>query len=251
MSLTFNEATHRYRLDRKAVPSVTGLLNRGLPNEALLRWAPRVVAEFVADFPDEVEALRALGREPMVQALKSMPDQKRNTAALRGTEVHAIAERVVHGEGVEVPPEHAAMVQGYVDFLDRFDVVPILTERSCANRSAWYAGRFDLIATVRGGDTWLLDAKTSKAVYGQVALQLAGYAECEFYVSDDDPDTEHPMPEIQRTGVLHITEWGTELVPMEWDAAVTSDWLKVLDVAKARKRIDAYAGEPITDPADL
>jgi len=251
MSLVFNAATHRYRCDRKPIQGATTILKAGLPMESLPYWSAKSVAEFVADNPDEVELLREMGREPMVNALKGVPWESRDRAAMRGTEVHALAERVIHGEAVEVPdPEHRVLVQGYVDWLDRFEVDALLTERSCANREHWYAGRFDLVARLRS-TTWLLDVKTARGVYGSTALQLAAYAMAEFYVDDDEPDLEHPMPQIERTGVLHVTTEGTELYPMRYDADVRQDWLNVLAVAKRRKQIDAHRLEPITEPDEL
>lgn len=247
MPLTFNADSHRYRLDGKPVPSVTGLIKGGLPKDALVYWSAKTVAEYVADNPDAVDNLRDMGREPMVQALKSVPWQVRNEAAVRGTDVHAIAEQIVHGHDAEVPGHLAGYVRGYADFLDRFAVEPILTECSVAHRGLWYAGRFDLIADING-TRWMLDNKTSTHVYGETALQLAAYAGADFYVTDDDAHTEHPLPECERFGVLHVTEHGTSLYPMRdaWD-----DWTAVLAVAKRRKEIDAHRLDEITEPHEL
>jgi hypothetical protein len=135
---------------------------------------------------------------------------KRDEAAIRGTDVHAIAERLVHGESVEVPAHLVAHVEGYAKLLDAFQIEPILTERSVANRKLWYSGRFDAIVKLNGL-TYLLDWKTSKGVYGETALQTSAYARAEFYVNDDDPDTEYPLPHIDHIGVVHITESGSTL----------------------------------------
>lgn len=247
MSLTFNAETHRYRLDGKQVPSVTGLLSRGLPKEALVRWAARSVAEYVADNPDAVDALRFMGRDSMVAALKAVPDDTSKRAAIRGTDVHAIAEQIIHGHEVDVPVHLIDHVAGYVRFLDGFGVVPILTEKSVAHRGLHYAGRFDLIAQI-GMDIWFLDNKTSRSVYPETALQLSAYAGAEFYVTDDEPDTEHPLPAVDRYGVLHVTEDGTTLVEMApaWD-----EWCAVLAVAKARKAIEAKKLREITTLEEL
>lgn len=247
MPLTFDPERHRYRLDGKPVPSVTTLIKGGLPKDALVYWSAKAVAEYVADNRDAVDSLRDMGREPMVQALKSVPWQARNEAAVRGTDVHVLAERLVHGDEVDVPGHLAGHVKGYADFLDRFGVDPILTERSVAHRGLYYAGRFDLIAWLND-DLWMLDIKTSTNVYGETALQLAAYAGADFYVTDDDPDTEHDLPECRRFGVLHVTEYGTSLYPMRdaWD-----DWTAVLAVAKRRKDIEAHKLTEITEPTEL
>jgi hypothetical protein len=111
MTLRFTAKTHRYFLDGSPIPGVTTLIGKGLPKPALVYWSAKTVAEWVADNPDGVEAFRATGRGPMVAALKEIPWQKRDEAAIRGTDVHALAERVIRGEAVEVP-EHLAEADG-------------------------------------------------------------------------------------------------------------------------------------------
>lgn len=251
MSLTFSPKNHQYRMDKKPVKGVTTLLGKGLPKEGLMYWSAKTVAEYVADDPAGVEALRGLGRGPMVNALKGIPWQKRDDAAVRGTDVHAIAEQIVHGTEVDVPEHLLAHVNGYAEFLDAFRVVPVLTERSVGNRAHWYAGRFDLIADM-GGTRWLLDVKTSKSVYGSIALQCAAYANAEFYVDDDDPDTEHPLPEgIERYGVLHVTEYGTELRPLDSTASPFRIFTHIAYVAKCRESIDLMIADAVTDLENL
>jgi len=94
MTLRFTAKTHRYFLDGSPIPGVTTLIGKGLPSPALVYWSAKTVAEWVADNPDGVEAFRATGRGPMVAALKEIPWQKRDEAAIRGTDVHALAEPI-------------------------------------------------------------------------------------------------------------------------------------------------------------
>jgi hypothetical protein len=214
MSLTFNEASHRYRLDSKHVTGVTTILGKGVPKPALTRWSAKVVAEYVADNEDAVAGLRAMGRGPMVGALSQTPWQKRDDAGVRGTEVHAIAEEIVNGREVDVPERLMAYVDDYVRFLDTWHVEPIVTEVSVANREQWYAGRPDFIGRIGGifgGQVTCLDWKTSKGVYGETALQTAAYSRAEFYVASNEDQTEHPLPDVERLGVVHITPEGTQV----------------------------------------
>lgn len=251
MTLKFSPGNHTYWLDKKRCPGVTTLLGKGLPKPALPYWSAKCVAEYVADNPEGLKALREMGREPMVAALKGMPWQKRDEAAVRGTDVHAIAERVVHSEQVDVPEHLIGHVQGYVDWLDEFKVEPILTERSVGNRGLWYAGRFDLIADM-AGSRWMLDVKTSKGVYGETAMQTDAYRNAEFYVEDDDPDTEHPMPEgIERLGVIHVTENGTQLYPLESDGSAFRIFKHVAYLAKNADVISGFISEPVNEIGSL
>jgi hypothetical protein len=237
MSLVFFEKSHRYKLDGKWVPGVTTLLSKGLPKPALVRWAAKTVAEFVASNPEDVETLRRMGHGPMVDALKATPWQERDDAAVRGTDVHDIAEKLVHGEEVAVPEHLADSVNGYVRWLDASGVEPIWTERPVASRKWWYAGKPDIVCRI-GADVWLLDWKTARGVYGDNALQVCAYGNAEF--SAATPEDEEPMPHIDRYGVVHIQPDGTELHEVTDPAAAFKDFLHVVWVANAEDRIKNY-----------
>lgn len=247
MSLKFNESSHKYWLDGRPVPSVTTLIGKGLPKESLIRWAATEAAIYAADNFDD---LAERDYDEVVNLVKGAPWAKRDAAAVRGTDVHALAEQLIHGNEVEVPAHLAEYVRGFAEFIDTFAVVPVLTEKAAANRTHHYAGKFDLIADM-GGTRWLLDIKTAKRVYPDTALQLAAYRGCEFYVNDDDPDTEHQMPEVERVGVLHVTPDGTCLYPMTGGADPWEAWLAVMAVAKKRKDIETYRLDPIYAPEEL
>lgn len=240
MGLTFDEKSHRYRLDGKTVRSVTGLLSDGLPKD-ISRWAARTVAERVADDPDTWERLSELGREPFIAALAATPFQVRNEAATRGTDVHAIAEDIIHGREVEVPARLEGYVTGYVQWLDEFGVEPVLVERRVANRKHWYAGTMDGIVTLGSGETLLVDLKTSGRIYGSHAVQLAAYEQCEFY--EDDDGAEHPMPAVDGLAVIHVTPLGTDMFRVTDVPLVREVWWNVLAVAKAKRAIEAVFGD--------
>lgn len=248
MSLVFRPGNHTYWLDGQHIPGVTTLIKKGLPAPALVRWSAKTVAEWVAEHPDITELLHQHGgTQPLIGFLSKIPWQQRDDAAVRGTDVHALAERLIHGEPVDVPDHLTAYVDGYVNWLNEFNPKPLLTERPIGNRRWWYAGTFDLIAELLG-ETWLLDVKTSKRVYGNNAIQLAAYAGAEFYLDEDG--AEQPLPGIDRLGILHVTPYGTTLHPVQADQqeAAWKDWLHIAWVGKAEKRIDAYFGSPIEQP---
>lgn len=250
MSLKFNPASHRYWLDGKPVKGATTLMKMEKPY--LIDWAARMVAEYVAYRPEEIRAMYdSMDAAQIAGALKVVHNVKRDAAAVRGTNVHAIAERVVHGEAVEVPEHLAGFVSGYVDWLDRFQVAPVLTERSVGNRKHWYAGRFDLIADI-AGTRWCLDVKTSASVYGETAMQLAAYANAEFYVNDDDPDTEYPMPDgIERYGVIHVQDGTTTLYPYESGPLPFQLFLHVAYANKHTEAIKKFKHEAVYDLTEL
>lgn len=247
MSLTFNERNHSYRLDGKPCPGVTGLLSGGIPKPALTYWAARTVAEYVADHDAEVEQLRGMGRASMVAALKEVPWTQRDEAAAKGTEVHALADRLAHGEEVEVPDHIAGHVDGYVRFLDLWQPRTILTEFRCASRQWWYAGTGDLLAEI-DGVVFCLDVKASRGVYGETASQTAAYSRSEFFMAEDG--TEQPMPPVERLAVLHVREDGTDLLPVADPEAAWKTFLHAAWLAKQKDRIKAQIGEPMRHPSE-
>lgn len=253
MSLEFYPDSHRYRLDGPWVPGVTTQLNGGLPKKQLMYWSARTVAEYVADHPEDVDALRRMGRGPMVQALKETPWQARDTAAVRGTDVHALAEQLAQHEQVDVPEHLDGYVQSCVQFLDEWRPTTLLTERQVAHRAHWWAGTFDLIVRLPDGRIILIDWKTNASgVFPETALQLAAYRHAEFYVADDG--TEQPMPPIDDTWVVWLRPDEYQVIPVKGDAEAYKTFRHVSYVANAAKRMQGnktepgWVGAPLTAP---
>lgn len=251
--LVFYEKSHRYRLDGQWVPGVTTLIKDGLPNKALMYWSARTVAEYVADNPEGVDALRSLGRNGMVAALKETPWQKRDDAAVRGTDVHALAERIVHGEEVEVPEHLAGYVQSCVDFFDTWRPTPLVVERPLAHRAHWWAGTGDLFASLPDGRVALFDHKTSASgIWPEAAFQLAAYSHAEFYVDEDG--TEKPIPQVDFCAAVHLRPDGYEVVPVKADDQTYKEFRHLAYVAQAAKRAkgskteQGYIGEALEAP---
>jgi hypothetical protein len=215
---------HTYKLDGETVTGVTTLIKGGFPAPGLIGWTGKVVAEYVADTDDaELAALRALGRDPMIAALRALPYASRDKAAARGTHVHAFAERLSKGEQLnygtdadDIPPELEGHVESCLAFLDQWHVRPVLTEVVIGNRWVPYAGTLDLVADIPGIGRALVDWKTgTSGIWPEAVLQLAAYRYADFYAADDG--TEIPMTEvgIDATYACHIRADGYDLVPLD------------------------------------
>lgn len=239
----YNDDSHSYWLDGKRAPNVTTIMRGGVPIPTLVDWSARMTAEWVMDHPEELPALYAGGRAPGVAFLSSIHDEVRNRAGVKGTQVHNLAEAVIHDEPVEVPQELAGHVAGYIRFLNEFSPEPILTERPVASRAYRYAGRPDLVAEL-GGVVWLLDNKTSTYVYGDTALQCAAYARAEVYL--DEQGEEKPMPTIERIGVVHIGPMGTELYDLGSIDAAFEEFCAARVTYEGTKRRRNLIGDPLT-----
>ncbi len=241
---------HTYTLDGVKADGVTTLIGKGLPKPALPNWSARCVAEYVADADEAtLAALRALGREPMVKALKEVPWAQRDAAAARGTEVHTLAERLIMGEEVDVPEELAGHVKAAVDFMDDWKVRPIITEAVVGNRRWRYAGTFDLVADVPGRGRAIIDYKTSRSgIFPETALQLAAYRHADSFLS---MGVELPMAELQIDCGLAV--WlradGYDVIPLNCDDSVFQSFLYVAQVARVADRMREWVGESLPRPA--
>ena len=72
--LTFTHNGHRYKLDGLPVTGVTTIIGGGIPKPALVRWAPRVVAEWVTDPENRprLDELLAGDAEAAIRELKEL-----------------------------------------------------------------------------------------------------------------------------------------------------------------------------------
>lgn len=231
---------HTYLLDGQKADGVTWIVNEGVPKPALIGWAAREIAEFVAnrlalrddDVWDAARLIRDLRAMVAHDAKKAWPEgppgplkiadvlkgvhwEVRDTAANRGTEVHKLAQRLAAGQEVTVPDELVGHVDSYLKFRKDWDPTDELVEVVVGNRKHRYMGTADLFADLDSLGTTLLDIKTSRSgIFGETGLQLAAYRYAEFYL-DPDSGEEKPMPEFDNVVGLWLRADGYDLVPVE------------------------------------
>ncbi|MGW3545864.1 hypothetical protein ACWDNI_35725 [Nocardia niigatensis] len=234
------------------IPGVTTILGNGLPKKALINWAGTSTADYAVNNWAELDELPVADR---LDRIKKGRYEKRDKAAARGTAVHDIAERLVHGETVDVPEELRGHVEAYVKFLDDFDVTPVIVESTVVSYQYGYAGTLDLIADLVMDDgltfRWLLDIKTTQSgVYGETALQLAAYRHADAYVySNGIESSEKPLPYVHRTGVVHVRSDGYDLVPVTAGHDQLRAFRYVQQVAEFDAASRSLIGEPIQPPS--
>lgn len=236
---------HWYKLDGKKADGVTTLIGDGLRKKPLEAWGIKSVAEYVADNLEDVYAMRSMGRDAIVAALKQSPYSDRDRAARRGTEVHKHGEQLIRGEEVEPPDELAGHVESYVKFLDEWKPTPILVEAPVASRRWGYAGTLDSVLELPDGRRVIADIKTSRSgIYAETGLQLAAYRYAEFYLHDGE---EHPMDEIGITDAVGI--WvradGYDVLPIRADEDQFNKFLHISVGARWQKNNDDVVGAPI------
>lgn len=245
--------THHYLLDGQRADGVTTLLGKGLPKPALLPWGIRSVAEYAADHLDLLVQMQPMGRNAIVDALKQSPYTDRDLAAKRGTEVHALAERLIKGEAVEVPDELAGHVESYLRFLDEWKPEPVLVEAVVGNRRWNYCGTADLLAKYPHSDLPIWgDIKTTRSgIFGETALQLAAYRAAEVYL--DGNGDEQPMDGLGPVAPIGYGIWvradGYDVVELPIDEDAFKVFCHVAYVARQTDRIKKWSGEPLPRPA--
>lgn len=245
MTVQFFESSHRYKIDGQWATSVTTAL-KGVPKDFLSRWAAKTVAQHALDNISTLAGdVEHHGYGPTLSLLAGVPDHKRDTAAVRGTAVHALAERYIAGEEIEVSREVMPYVRGYAQYIEDWNPKSIHEELMCANREWKYAGRFDSIQHIPDLGTCMVDYKTSKGVYGTFALQVAAYVNAEFMVVDG---VEVPMPKFDRTLVLHIQPETYDLVPVDAGEETFNKFLIAKDNYLANvqsNKLEKLVGDPL------
>ena len=196
----------------KRLPSVTTILGM-LNKPALVGWAARVAAEATA------AALRDGATSPdAIAAGIAAPEQRRDSAADAGTLAHDMicaglrargsAEPVPYEIAADVPRDVAERATAAYERFER-EIMPhigtvhasewsAVLERDVANSYVCpaYGGTLDHVA-VLDGVTTLVDVKTSRGVYPETLLQLAGYER--LWLADE------ATCEIDQWAILHVT----------------------------------------------
>ena len=169
------------------VPGTTSI-TRLLDKPALLPWTAKQVASYVEK--ELLERLEKQGKQSIItitkadikrlaEEAKGAPRRFVDDASDVGKLVHDYANRMFKGEYIgELPDSVDFRVRNGVnairDWVRNHDVTPLGAEQIVFSRKWYYAGTYDLLATV-DGRLAIVDFKTSKAVYTEHRLQTAGY----------------------------------------------------------------------------
>ena len=239
---------HSYLLDGAPVDGVTTALNNGYPKPGLINWAFDTASKYAVDHWDDLAQLGAGSRLAQIQKARYA---ERDEAAVRGTAVHDLAQRLAAGDTVDVPEHLTGHVDAYLRFVEEWDPRELLVEVPVFSREFRYGGTTDLVADLTDGNRWLLDWKTSKGEpYPEAALQLAAYRYAEFYLADNDLE-EHPMPAVDRCGIVWLRADGYDLIPVDAgiDAFVAFGQVQQVAAFRAEPR-ERWIGTPLPPPAE-
>ena len=260
MTIKFYENSHRYRMSLELdgdkddwAPGVTTIINKTKPKN-LVGWASEMVAQHSYNLweTDSLIPLMQEGRDSFVAWARALPNQQRDKAGERGTSIHAYAEQLAAGKPVDVPPHLLGPVQNAARFMDDWGYDPVLTEVPVGNRTHWYCGKLDGVGDTHRGLA-LIDFKTGGRVWEEAAFQACAYRHAETF-SDDD-GTEYPMPAVEWTLAVHLTDDGYGVFPLETGEKVWAEFqaMRLLydayrDAAPTRGRV-GYVGLALDAPS--
>lgn len=232
----------------RRVPGVTSVTDGGLPKKALINWAGNATAGYAIDHWDELTKLPTSER---LRKLQGGRYEEKDRAANRGTEVHTLAERLVTGEEIEIPEELAGHAESYVHFLDEFNPKPVLIEGTVYSIKHGYAGTLDLIADFPTlAKRLLVDLKTNRSgIFGETALQLAGYRYAETYVDADGAP--HPMLTVDGCAAIHVRADGFDLIPLTVGPQQFRDFLYAQQIKRFDAESSDLVGAPIPPPSQM
>ena len=202
------------------VPGVTSILH-GLPKPFLQYWSAKMVAEFAVDNFSAYSSLIMNGqKQAAIDLLKAAPRRYTTERANIGSDAHDLFERMGRGEDVRsiTHPDLQGYVDRFSEFLDDFQPTFLMQEETVWSNTHRYAGSFDAVVEI-GGETVIVDWKTTAKIYPEVGLQLAAYRHADFIVRPDGNTV--PLPKgITGGAVLHIHPDEYSLVPMRCDQEV-------------------------------
>jgi hypothetical protein len=232
---------HSYTVGGHKTIGVTTALNDGMPKPALVQWAAKTVAEYVAAHR---VLIGELGDAELVDLLKDQPRRDRDAAARRGTEVHTLAQTLLAGGDVDVPEELVGHVESYQRFHRDWSPDDVAVEAVVANMTHGWAGTLDYLCELPGiVGLSLLDIKTARSgIFGETALQLAAYASAEVITIDG---REWSMPEVDQAFALWVRADGYDLVPVEIGPNVYRHFRCALAVAQRKDALRTYVGEAL------
>ena len=220
---------HGYLLDGEKIVGVTTAIDV-LDKPALRNWYAEQAAKRVIDEWDQLQDMSPSDRFEFV---KWGPRDKVTAAALRGTEIHALGDKLARGEKVDVPAEHRGPVEAYARWLDEWEIETLATETPLCHTEHLYGGTADLWGIVGklDGIRALLDVKTGKGVYDEVGLQLSAYRYSDLVQFDGQ---EIATPEVDAVFVAHVNPDHVRMVPVQADLNVFRTFLYILHVHRTR-----------------
>ncbi|MGW5637127.1 hypothetical protein [Streptomyces sp. NPDC003832] len=236
-------------------PGVTSIIGM-LPKPFLAIWQAKMAAELAVDSLSIIEQMAERDRDGAIAYLRGAANRYTKQRATIGSKAHDLFERMIRGERIgRVHPDMVPYQRLFAEFLDSVQPELLRAEDIAWSDTHRYAGSFDGIVRVRLNDRGrpdpagepalvMVDWKTSKDTYPDVALQLAAYSRADVIITPDG--ARQPMPELDGAMVLHITDSKASFKPVRTGDDVFAQFLHLRETFEWVHRISrTVIGAPI------
>lgn len=230
-------SSHSYTIDGEWVPGVTTVIGV-LDKPALVGWAARETAAYADDNMERLINMRSSDRLKEMEGARFSMNRK---AVTRGHRIHAMADQVAHGAPLtDIPADILPAVEAIAEMMRLHEMETIATEVSLGSSTYGYAGTADAIVQHPRWGNLLIDYKTGKGVYSEVALQLAAYRHCDLALVPTTQvgprggvktvHVQQGMPPVDHCMAVHVHTTDVELVPVKAGLDQFAAFLACLDV---------------------
>lgn len=172
----FYPDSHRYKIWKENIPSVTGIIWQYSKWDILVYWATNLARDYLLELPQkqrtDSEIVNACNQHKM----------KKKEAWNIGTIVHDWCEAYAKGQRLGIPEDECAKngILAFLQWTHQHKVEFLSTETITYSKKYWYVGKFDAIAIV-DGKRYVIDYKTSKHFHVfETGMQLSAYANAMF-----------------------------------------------------------------------
>ena len=191
----------RYKIEGVEYPSVTYILVL-FYNPYLKQWAVNCAIEYITEHKND-NTYQAGGTSSLLQDARYAYKNVSETALSIGSEVHYAIEQhiknILGDKGTSAPlttveSENAfnAFLKWEKEYIKKY----LFTEMTIVNKVSGYAGTLDCVAVFNNDKKYVIDFKTSKAIYSSYEMQIAAYAST-FSINN-------PMHATDNIGILRI-----------------------------------------------
>ena len=239
---------HKYATGAMMYDSVTKILNV-INKPALVPWASREAANNIrlaleARLKGKESARINLNQswiDEVIEEGRKAPDAIKNEAARIGTMLHDVFFDLTQGKAVDVDKEYLGAVDAFKRWIDGSGLIIDGAEFPVASNKYEFGGMPDALAystTPNGNKSWgIIDYKTSKNVYDDMALQVAGGYKIAI---EEQYGVEIEWCKIVR--FAKVAPFGFEVVPIEDMQTSSEAFLAALNLYKLKK--NKVLGEP-------
>lgn len=167
-----------YVIDGVAYPRCTWILSYYPKGEGLNRW---------------------MGGQASYEAAQ----EAMHKAGDRGTKVHQAIQDLIAGQSLmyqDFPEDQWAMISSFVQWCKDFNPKFLANEQLVYSKEYSYAGTFDSLVEI-GNQKYIVDFKTSGALYPSYNCQVAAYIQAYLEMNKDFKET--LVPALLRLGTKH------------------------------------------------